>query len=124
MRKPDLTAIRESCSSVADKLAGELGNKPNVYYNGDVVSWQLLGSNQRNPRQRQDSTIGVINPGVYTFLPDYVEAVTVLEGVLKVAFEDGRDKTLFPLERIVAMPGEEMQVQVAEKPVTYLCEYY
>jgi len=123
MPKPDLANIREARPTLASKLIGELGNQANVYFDGNVVSWSLEGSQQANPTLIKDSTIGVINPGTYTFPTEYVEEVTVLSGTLKARVGDGEVRKLEALDTIVAEAKTDLHVEAVDYPVTYLCEY-
>ena len=122
--KPDLAGIRKERPTLAAKLIGELGDTLNVYFDGNVVSWPLTGSQQANQILKKDSTLGIIQPGQYAFPTSYKEIVIVLDGTLKAAIGDGELKEFNPLEQVVAEANTNLRIQVEGAPVQYLCEYH
>src|SRR3989344_5354269 len=122
--KPDLAIMKTSMPTLTSKLIGEFGNQPNVYFDGKVVSWPLVGSQQANPTLKKDSTIGTIQPGEYEFPAGHREEVTVLSGDLRAAVEGGEFKNFGPLETVVANANTTLRLKVEDAPVEYLCEYH
>ena len=122
--KPDLARIRRERPTLATQLIGELGDTPNVYFDGNVVSLPLIGSQQANPALKKDSTLGIIKPGSYTFPTSYREIVMILNGTLKAAIGDGELKAYGPLEQVIAEAQTNLRIQVEGNPVEYLCEYH
>ena len=122
--KPDLARILKEKPTLTAQLNGELGDTPNVYFYGNVVSWPLIGSQKANPALKKDSTLGIIQPGQYALLTSYKEIVTVLNGTLKAVVGEGELKEYAPLEQVVAEAQTNLHIQVDSEPVQYLCEYH
>ncbi|HDY7774182.1 TPA: DUF1255 family protein [Vibrio vulnificus] len=90
--------------------------KENSYFAGNVKS---LGFNQ----QGEDSSVGVMLPGNYTFGTDAPERMTVVKGVLVIKREGDEEWSTYQAGEAFEVAGKssfDLQVEVA---TAYLCEY-
>ena|SRR3989338_3369126 len=122
--RPNLADIVRCAPALRDKLGGSLGETPNEFYDGKIISWPLLGSCQRNPALKRDSTVGIILPGQYSFKAIHEEWEFVLDGVLHASIDNiSWGEFCYPAHIIVS-PGEIEHVRVKDRPAVYLCEYW
>ncbi|EIO3937546.1 pyrimidine/purine nucleoside phosphorylase [Vibrio vulnificus] len=90
--------------------------KENSYFAGNVKS---LGFNQ----QGEDSSVGVMLPGNYTFGTDAPERMTVVKGALVIKREGDEEWSTYQAGEAFEVAGKSsfyLQVEVA---TAYLCEY-
>ena len=122
--KPDIVELRKQLpQEISDILVGDLGDTPNVYFDGNVISWPLLGSAQRDGRLKKDSTVGIIRPGSYEFPTDHNEYVTVLDGILFSSVNKGPESRFVRPDTVVTGAQNLLSVRVEGSQVTYLCQY-
>jgi uncharacterized protein YaiE (UPF0345 family) len=89
--------------------------KHSVYFEGKV---QSLGLNERDGF----ATLGVIEPGAYTFSTASEERMTVVAGVLRVRLS-GKEWTSHAAGQTFIVPkGQSFEVE-ADADVAYLCRY-
>ena len=120
---PSLDDLRKALPSIAYLFAGQLGETPNVYFDGRVASLPIVGSGEAKTGivLVKDSTLGMIEPGEYEFPTDYRERLTVLDGQLD-AYVDGNSRDTFrPIMSFVA-DGERLKIAVPSNSF-YVCEY-
>lgn len=90
--------------------------KVNEYYDGKVKS---LG----NSLDGIPFTVGIIEPGEYTFSTESEEHMKIVHGSMDVRLAgESNFKTYKEGEKFIVPPGESFTVRV-EKPVSYVCEY-
>jgi uncharacterized protein YaiE (UPF0345 family) len=89
--------------------------KHSVYFEGKV---QSLGVNTGNGF----ATVGVIEPGTYTFSTSSEERIVLIEGTLHVRLPDKDWKVLSKGQEITVQPKVSFDVR-AQADVAYLCYY-
>lgn len=89
--------------------------KHNTYFDGKV---QSLGVNTPNGY----ATVGVIEPGKYTFSTDSEEHFIVIAGSLRVKLPGEEYKLLQEGEKAVIKPKESFDVE-ALQDAAYICYY-
>jgi uncharacterized protein YaiE (UPF0345 family) len=89
--------------------------KHSVYFDGKV---QSLGVNTANGF----ATVGVIEPGTYTFSTSSKEHIVLIEGTLRVRLPDEDWKVFSKGEEIVVQPKVSFDIQ-AQVDVAYVCYY-
>lgn len=88
----------------------------NSYFDGGV---QSLGFEPEGPR----ATVGVIQPGTYSFDTGAPERMTVLAGALDVRLAAEGGWSTHPKGTIFEVPGESSFEVRATAPSAYLCEF-
>lgn len=89
--------------------------KANEYFEGRVKSLgQELGG--------ESFTVGIIEPGDYTFGTATVEIMEVVHGEMEASLPDGTQKVYKKGESFTVPADVEFSVTVKE-PVSYLCRY-
>ena len=113
-----------------DKMVDfEMGDPPNVYFDGQVVSWSLVGSQAADVKKelKKDSTIGSIYPRTetYTFPTEFLEEVTIVRGQIYAKVGETGPETLFkPYRTISAPPKTNLYLTIrGSKAVLYVCQY-
>ena len=89
--------------------------KHNSYFNGRV---QSLGLNTT----KGYATIGVIDPGKYTFSTESEEHMTVISGILNVKLPDGNWHEFAERESFIIPPKKSFEVET-KNPAGYICYY-
>ena len=90
--------------------------KVNEYYEGKVKS---LGETLDNT----PFTVGIIEPGEYTFSTEKEEHMSVMHGTMDVKLPESTDfKRYNSGETFIIAPGKSFTVKM-DKPVSYLCLY-
>jgi uncharacterized protein YaiE (UPF0345 family) len=89
--------------------------KHSVYFDGKV---QSLGVNTPNGF----ATVGVIEPGAYTFSTSSEEHLVLIEGILRVKLPDAEWKVCSRGQEIVVPPNVSFDVE-AGADVAYICHY-
>ncbi len=89
--------------------------KHSVYFDGKV---QSLGVNTKNGF----ATVGVIEPGAYTFSTSSEERIVLMEGTLQVRLPGQDWKVLSKGQEIVVQPKVSFDIQ-AQADVAYVCYY-
>ncbi|MDP2812609.1 MAG: pyrimidine/purine nucleoside phosphorylase [bacterium] len=84
--------------------------KHNTYSNGEVQNIEFT-DNQSN------KSVGVVEPGSYTFTTEYEETIQCLSGSLEI-----NNKQCLPGEKIVVNKGESFTISTKETS-SYLCLY-
>lgn len=102
-------------------LSAGVNMKPNIYFDGKVVSWTIEQSEDK-------ATLGCISPGEYEFRTGVAaEHMTILSGKAKVSIKDGPWKEYGP-EDSFHVPcdafGGKFKVRVEEGMVSYHCYYF
>jgi uncharacterized protein YaiE (UPF0345 family) len=86
-----------------------------TYFDGKVQSLEIRAASGR-------ATVGVIEPGRYTFSTSSVEQIVLVEGAMKVRLP-GRDWQLFQKGgELVVPPGVSFEID-APADVSYICYY-
>jgi uncharacterized protein YaiE (UPF0345 family) len=88
----------------------------NTYFDGDV---QSLGFEPDGPR----ATVGVIQPGTYSFDTSAPERMTVVAGSVEVRLSGEGNWSGHPKGTVFEVPGESSFEVRAESPSAYLCEF-
>ena len=88
----------------------------NSYFDGAV---QSLGFESDDAR----ATVGVIQPGTYTFDTAAPERMTVLTGALDVRLSGAGNWSTHPGGTVFEVPGESSLEVRAEAASAYLCEF-
>ena len=90
--------------------------KVNEYYDGKVKS---LGESLNNI----PFTVGIIEPGEYTFSTEKEEHMSVVNGSMLVKLPETNDfKEYKAGEKFIVASGKSFTAKI-EKPVSYLCVY-
>jgi hypothetical protein len=89
--------------------------KHSVYFDGKV---QSLGVNTANGF----ATVGVIEPGAYTFSTSSEERIVLIEGTLRVKLPEEDWKSYSRGEEIVVRPKVSFDIE-ARADVAYICHY-
>ena len=89
--------------------------KHSVYFDGKV---QSLGVNTTNGF----ATVGVIEPGTYTFSTSSEEHIVLIEGTLRVRLPDEDWKVFSKGQEIAVRPKVSFDIQ-AQADVAYVCYY-
>ncbi len=90
--------------------------KVNEYYDGKVKS---LG----NILDGVPFTVGIIEPGEYTFSTEKEEHMNITYGEMDVKLPGEENFKKFKAgEKFIVPPGKSFTVKI-EKPVSYVCEY-
>ena len=119
--------LRREFPYMADSLGGgfatdSFGKKEfNVYEGGKVVSRTLIQF-----AARKNPTVGVILPGAYAFpTGNNAETLTVLEGELEAAVDNGPFSRLKRDGAIIAPAGTTLSLKVGKEwmPCFYICRY-
>ena len=87
----------------------------NTYFNGKVMS---LGPDIDGDR----FTVGVMEPGNYTFGTATVEIMEVVSGAMDVTLPDGTGITVGRHETFTVPANTEFKVRIST-PTAYLCSY-
>ena len=91
--------------------------KVNEYYEGRVKS---LGNTLNNI----PFTVGIIEPGEYSFSTEKKEHMTIVYGSMLVRLPDETDfKEYKKGETFIVEPNKSFTVKI-NSPVSYLCEYF
>lgn len=89
--------------------------KASEYFDGKVKSLgQELGG--------ETFTVGIIEPGEYTFGTATVEIMEIVHGKLEASLPDGTKKVYGKGESFTVPANVDFSVTV-EEPVSYLCRY-
>lgn len=89
----------------------------NEYFTGKVKSIGFTNA------MSGESSIGVMEPGEYTFSTHKPEEMMVITGSLNVLLPSAKDWQIFEAGQIFHIQGKsEFNIQVAE-PTAYLCRY-
>ena len=88
----------------------------NTYFDGGV---QSLGF-ERDGRR---ATVGVIEPGSYSFDTDAPERMTVVSGELEARLPGSDEWTAHPQGTVFEVPGASTFEVRAASPSAYLCEF-
>jgi len=86
-----------------------------TYYDGRVMS---LGPDRETDRY----TVGVMEPGEYTFGTTTVEIMEVVSGAMDVILPDGSRRKVGRHETFTVPADAEFKVTITE-PTAYLCSY-
>ena len=89
--------------------------KHNTYFQDKVQSLSL--GEKEGP-----ATVGVIEPGHFSFSTSSEERMTLIAGSLKVKLPGGEWKTLHAGEGFIVPPQVTFEVEAA-KDVAYICRY-
>jgi purine/pyrimidine-nucleoside phosphorylase len=89
--------------------------KHNTYFDGKV---QSLGVNT----PQGYATVGVMEPGQYTFKTDCEEHIIVIAGSMKVKLPDGQSRQASAKDEFIVPPNVSFQVD-ASADVAYICYY-
>jgi uncharacterized protein YaiE (UPF0345 family) len=89
--------------------------KHNSYFDGKVQSLAITTSEGR-------ATVGVIEPGAYSFGTDTEEHMRVLAGVLKAKLPGGDWQDYAAGESFIVPPNVKFEVEAAAD-VSYICHY-
>ncbi|MGZ8463417.1 MAG: pyrimidine/purine nucleoside phosphorylase [Candidatus Deferrimicrobiaceae bacterium] len=89
--------------------------KHSVYFDGEV---QSLGVNAADGF----ATVGVIEPGTYTFSTSSEEHIVLTEGTLRVRLPDEDWKVFSKGQEIVVQPKVSFEIE-AQADVAYVCCY-
>jgi purine/pyrimidine-nucleoside phosphorylase len=89
--------------------------KHNTYFEGKVQSLELATSGGR-------ATVGVIEPGSYTFSTSSEEHIVVVDGTLKAKLPGAGWRSFANGQEIVVPAGVSFDVEAA-KDVAYICYY-
>ena len=89
--------------------------KHNSYFEGKVQS--LVVNTAEGP-----ATVGVIEPGKYSFGTDCEEHMRVVAGTLKAKLPNGDWKSYGPGQFFIVRPNVKFEVEAASD-VAYLCHY-
>ncbi len=89
--------------------------KHNSYFDGKVQSLAIATTNG-------PATVGVIEPGKYSFGTDCEEHMHVVAGSLKAKLPGGDWQTYLPGQYFVVPPQVKFEVE-ADGDVAYLCYY-
>jgi len=89
--------------------------KHSTYFEGKVQSLELNTGKGR-------ATVGVIEPGKYSFSTSSQETMEVVSGILKYKLKDNGWKEAKKGENFVVAPGQTFEVE-AMKDVAYICYY-
>ena len=100
---------------MARKKGIKPGVKHNSYSEGKVQS--LAVNTTEGP-----ATVGVIEPGKYSFGTDCEEKMHVVAGTLKAKLPGGEWKSYGPAQFFVVPPHVKFEVEAAAD-VAYLCHY-
>ncbi|TAK94973.1 DUF1255 family protein [Patescibacteria group bacterium] len=84
--------------------------KHNLYANGGVQNIEFTDSSS-------DRSVGVVEPGSYTFTSDREENIQCLTGSLEI-----NDKQCLPGQTVVVKKGESFTI-FAKETSSYLCLY-
>jgi uncharacterized protein YaiE (UPF0345 family) len=88
----------------------------NTYFDGGV---QSLGFEPDGPR----ATVGVIQPGTFSFDTAAPERMTVVAGTLEVRLSGEGGWSTHPRGTVFEVPGESTFEVRAATPAAYLCEF-
>jgi uncharacterized protein YaiE (UPF0345 family) len=89
--------------------------KHNSYFDGKVQSLALA-------EKEGPTTIGVIEPGTFTFSTSSEERMTLISGSMKVRLPGGEWKLFVAGEGFVVASGASFDVE-AKADVAYICRY-
>jgi uncharacterized protein YaiE (UPF0345 family) len=89
--------------------------KHSVYFEGKV---QSLGVNTT----KGFATVGVIEPGAYTFSTSSEERIVLMEGTLRVRLPDEDWKVFSNGQEITVRPNVSFDIE-AQADVAYVCYY-
>jgi uncharacterized protein YaiE (UPF0345 family) len=89
--------------------------KHSVYFDGKV---QSLGVNTPDGF----ATVGVIEPGKYTFSTSSEERIVLTEGTLRVRLPGEEWKVFFKGQEVTVRPNVSFDVEAAAD-VAYICHY-
>ncbi|MBN1196323.1 MAG: DUF1255 family protein [Candidatus Aminicenantes bacterium] len=87
----------------------------NTYFDGRVMS---LGPEMETDR----FTVGVMEPGEFTFGTTSIEIMEVITGAMDVALPDGSRRMVGRHESFTVPAGVEFHVSISV-PTAYLCSY-
>lgn len=88
----------------------------NIYFDGGV---QSLGFERDGDR----ATVGVIEPGTYSFDTGAPERMTVVSGSLDALLPGAADWSTHPQGTVFEIPGSSTFQVRAASPSAYLCEF-
>ena len=108
---PNLDELREAFPEFAYLFVGQFGETPNGYFNGQVVSWPLVGSREMRAGLVQDSTLGMAETGEYEFGTNHHERITVLDGSFRV-YVDGLFRGVFPTLSAFDADGDKLKIKI------------
>ena len=89
--------------------------KHNQYFGGAVQSLSFRSADQ-------NATVGVIEPGTYTFNTSTPERMSVVTGTLMLHEHDGIKRTIGPSMEFTIPAGAEFKVE-CDANVVYICYY-
>ena len=89
--------------------------KHSTYFDGKVQSLELFASGTR-------ATVGVIEPGDYTFPTSSEEHITILEGSLQVKVPGKEWQTIGKGKQVIVPRGVSFDIKAAAD-VAYICYY-
>jgi hypothetical protein len=89
--------------------------KHNTYFEGKV---QSLGVNTPEGY----ATVGVMEPGKYTFKTDSEERMTIIAGAMKVKLPGGSWRQVFQNDIFIVPPNVSFDID-APADVAYICYY-
>jgi uncharacterized protein YaiE (UPF0345 family) len=84
--------------------------KHNIYSNGNVQNIEFNDNGF-------DKSVGVIEPGTYTFTPDREEVIECLTGTLEI-----NNNQCVPGGKVVVQKGESFTIS-AKETSSYICSY-
>lgn len=87
----------------------------NTYFDGKVMS---LGPDMKSDR----FTVGIMEPGDYTFGTTTIEIMEVVSGAMDVTLPDGSRISVGRHETFTVPANTEFKVRIAA-PTAYLCSY-
>jgi len=90
--------------------------KHNSYFEGEVQSLALNAPEGR-------ATVGVIEPGSYTFSTDSEEHMTIVAGSMKVRLPEGDWQQFAKNETFIVPPQASFDIEAAAD-VVYICYYF
>jgi purine/pyrimidine-nucleoside phosphorylase len=89
--------------------------KHSSYFDGKVQSLELMTADGR-------ATVGVIDPGSYSFPTSTRERIVLVEGSMKVRLPGSGWQTLLKGEEVVVRAGVSFDIEATEQ-VAYVCYY-
>jgi uncharacterized protein YaiE (UPF0345 family) len=89
--------------------------KHSTYFEGKIQSLEIKTDKGR-------ATVGVIEPGKYSFSTSSQETMEVVSGMLKYKLEDSGWKEAKKSESFIVAPGQTFEVE-ALQDAAYICYY-
>jgi uncharacterized protein YaiE (UPF0345 family) len=84
--------------------------KHNIYANGGLQNIEFNDNGV-------DKSVGVVEPGDYSFMPDREETIQCITGLLKI-----NNEQCLPGQKIVVKQGEQFSI-AAKETSSYICSY-